>query len=187
MIPMVATTSEMIAVRALIDKEHELMKRRGLEAPTRLKVGAMLEVPSLLFELDLLLPKVDFISVGSNDLLQFLFAADRTNAQVGSRYDGLSTAPLRALKVLMTAAKRHDVPVTLCGEMAGRPLEAMALIGLGFRSVSMAPASIGPVKTMILSLNALKTERYLDELLRKGTGDIRGALARFAEENEVEV
>ena len=187
MIPMVSVSQEMTAIRALIDKEHDLMKRRGLAAPSKLKVGAMLEVPSLLFELDALLPRVDFVSVGSNDLLQFLFAADRTNAQVASRYDSLSMAPLRALKALVKAARKHKVPLTLCGEMAGRPLEAMALIGLGFRSVSMAPASIGPVKTMILSLDARKMESHLDEVLKSGVCDIRASLARFAEENEVEV
>ena len=187
MIPMVSEASEMTAIRALIDKEHDLMKRRGLEAPARLRVGAMLEVPALLFQLDALLPKVDFISVGSNDLMQFLFAADRTNAQVASRYDSLSVAPLRALKMVVKACKKHKVPITLCGEMAGRPLEAMALIGLGFRSVSMAPASIGPVKTMILSLDARAMEAFLDERLKSGDGDLRAALVRFAEENEVEV
>jgi len=187
MIPMVSEAEEMVLVRALIDKEHELMKRRGFEAPTKVRVGAMLEVPALLFQLDALMPKVDFISVGSNDLLQFLFAADRTNAQVASRYDCLSVAPLRALKMLVKAGKKYKVPVTLCGEMAGRPLEALALIGLGFRAVSMAPASIGPVKTMILSLDAAKVEAYMDERLKTGDGDLRAALTRFAAENDIEV
>ncbi len=187
MIPMVSDAEEMTAIRALIDKEHELMKRRGFEAPTHVRVGAMLEVPALLFQLDALMPKVDFISVGSNDLLQFLYAADRTNAQVASRYDSLSVAPLRALKTLLKAGKKYKVPITLCGEMAGRPLEAMALIGLGFRSVSMSPASIGPVKTMILSLDAGKIERFIDDRLKTGDGGLRAALTRFAEENEVEV
>ena len=187
MIPMVSEAAEMTAIRALIDKEHELLKKRGFEAPSRVKIGAMLEVPALLFQLDALLPKVDFISVGSNDLLQFLFAADRTNAQVASRYDSLSVAPLRALKDLVKASRKYKVPLTLCGEMAGRPLEAMALIGLGFRSISMAPASIGPVKTMILSLDAKKMERFLTERLKMGDAVLRPALARFAEENEVEV
>ena len=122
--------------------------------PKRVAIGAMIEVPCLLFELDALMKKVDFVSVGSNDLMQFMYAADRTNARVGSRYDALSPAPLRALKSLVKAAKKHDVPLTLCGEMAGNPIDAMALIALGFRSLSMAPASIGPIKTMILSLHA---------------------------------
>ena len=121
----------------------------------------MIEVPSLLFELDALLPRVDFVSVGSNDLLQYLFAADRNNPRVAGRYDALSAAPLRALAAIVEAAKRHGRPLSLCGEMAGRPLEAMALIGLGYRSISMAPASVGPVKSMILSLDAGELQRWL--------------------------
>ncbi len=188
MIPMVSEAREMTAIRALIDKEYEIMKlRRAYECPTTVRIGAMLEVPSLLFELDQLLPRVDFISVGSNDLMQFFFAADRTNARVGSRYDALSVAPLRALKSLIESAREFGVPVTLCGEMAGRPLEAMALIGLGFRSVSMAPASIGPVKTMILSLDARKIEAFLTQRLAAADPNLRQNLARFAEEHEVEV
>lgn len=187
MIPMVSEAAEMTAIRAMIDKEHDLMKKRGFEPPTRVKVGAMLEVPALLFQLDALLPKVDFISVGSNDLLQFLFAADRTNAQVASRYDSLAVAPLRALGQLVKACKKYKVPITLCGEMAGRPLEAMALIGLGFRSISMAPASIGPVKTMILSVDATKVGRFIDMQLKSGDSDLRASLNRFAQDNDVEV
>jgi phosphotransferase system, enzyme I, PtsP len=187
MIPMVSHAAEMTAVRALIDKEHELMKKRGFEPPSSLRIGAMLEVPALLFELDALMPKVDFISVGSNDLSQFLFAADRTNAQVASRYDSLSVAPLRALQMLLKAGRKYRVPITLCGEMAGRPLEAMALIALGFRSISMAPASIGPVKTMILSLDAKSAGVFLDERLRLPNVDVRAVLTRYADENAIEI
>jgi len=174
-------------VYALLDKERAIMKAKGHEAPTRVTVGAMIEVPCLLFELDELLPKVDFVSVGSNDLLQFMFAADRTNARVGSRYDALSPAPLKALKTLVKAAKKHDVPLTLCGEMAGRPIEALALIALGFRSLSMAPASIGPVKTMILSLNAARATKLLDDLIKKGALDIREQLDAFAKSEGIEI
>ena len=187
MIPMVSQAQEMVQIRALIDKETDLLKRRGFELPTKINVGAMLEVPALLFQLDALMKQVDFISVGSNDLLQFLFAADRTNAQVASRYDCLSVAPLRALKTIVDTANAYGVPLTLCGEMAGRPLEAMALIALGFRSISMAPASIGPVKTMILSLDASQAARFIDEQLSTEASDLRVALARFALDHDVEV
>ena len=153
MIPMVSAASGVDQIRLLVQKERQRLKKQGLPGPKKLRLGAMIEVPSVLFELDKLLPKVDFVSVGSNDLLQFLHAADRTNARVANRYDALSIAPLRALKELVRATKKYKVPMTLCGEMAGRPIEAMVLIGLGFRSISMAPASIGPVKTMILSLD----------------------------------
>ena len=130
--------------------------------------------------------KVDFVSVGSNDLMQFMYAADRTNARVGSRYDSLSPAPLRALKALVKSAEKHKVPLTLCGEMAGRPIEALALIALGFRSLSMAPASIGPVKTMILSLDAGRAAKVVDDLLKKGTTDIRERLDSFAKSEGIE-
>jgi phosphotransferase system enzyme I (PtsP) len=187
MIPMVSTAQEMDAVHNLLRKELAIMRAKGYEPPKRIAVGAMIEVPCLLFELDALMKKVDFVSVGSNDLLQFMFAADRTNARVGSRYDSLSPAPLRALKALVKAAKKHNEPLTLCGEMAGRPIEALALIGLGFRSLSMAPASIGPVKTMILSLNAAHATKLLEELIKKGAQDIREQLEAFAKSEGIEI
>jgi len=187
MIPMVSMAKEMDLVRALIDKERAIMDAKGHEAPKKVSVGAMIEVPCLLFELDALMPKVDFVSVGSNDLMQFLYAADRTNARVGSRYDSLSPAPLRALRSLVQSAKRHGVPVTLCGEMAGRPIEAMALIALGFRSLSMAPASIGPVKSMILGLNAGRAAKLVDELVENGTVNIREQLDGLAKSEGIDV
>jgi phosphotransferase system enzyme I (PtsP) len=187
MIPMVSTSHEMDLIRALVDKEVELLHRRGYELPTEVHVGAMIEVPALLFELEDVLPKVDFISVGSNDLMQFLYAADRTNARVASRFDSLAVAPMRALKTLVVAAERHNVPVTVCGEMAGRPIEAMALIGLGLRSLSMAPASVGPVKTMILSLNARKITDLIDKALKGRDGELRERLRRFAENENIEI
>jgi phosphotransferase system enzyme I (PtsP) len=151
------------------------------------RLGAMIEVPSLLYELDALMPRVDFVSVGSNDLMQYFFAADRNNTLVADRYDALSVAPLRALGAIAEAARRHDRPLSLCGEMAGRPLEAMTLIGLGYRSISMSPASIGPVKSMVLSLDTRALERWLDEHMRAGGGSLREGLQRFAEEQGVEI
>lgn len=187
MIPMVSMASEMDQIRVLIDKEIEKAARRGQVPPSKLSIGAMIEVPSVLFELDALLPKVDFVSVGSNDLTQFLFAADRTNVRVARRFDSLSAATLRALKLLAEATRRHNVPLTLCGEMAGNPLEAMTLVGLGFRTLSMAPASIGPVKTMILSLNAGRVTTFLNDLLVSGHGNLRGEIEAFAAQYGVEV
>ena len=150
-------------------------------------VGAMIEVPALLWQLDRILPLADFASVGSNDLMQFLFAADRGNMRVAERFDALNPAALKALKVIVDAAKRHDVPLTLCGEMAGKPLEAMALIGLGFRSISMAPASVGPVKAMILSLDAADLGKRLEELLESTDTSLREELKRFAAEHGVQI
>jgi phosphotransferase system, enzyme I, PtsP len=187
MIPMVSAAFEMGAIRALVEKEKAFLTKHGYKLPGSLQIGAMMEVPALLFELDAFLTRVDFVSVGSNDLLQFMFAADRTNARVASRFDVLSPAPLRALKTLVKAAKKYKVPVTVCGEMAGRPLEAMTLIGLGLRSVSMAPASIGPVKAMILSLNVEKITALVDDLIKEGAKDVRLQLQRFADTQGVEI
>lgn len=187
MIPMVTTASEIDDVRELVAKEVELIDRRGYEQPKSLKIGAMIEVPNVLFDLDMLLPKVDFVSVGSNDLMQFLFAADRGNSRVARRYDPLTPAPLRALKSLVRATRKHKVPLTLCGEMAGRPIEAMALIGLGFRSISMAPASVGPVKTMILSLNAADVAARIEDMMQNNDAGIRGELSRMATDAGIEI
>jgi phosphotransferase system enzyme I (PtsP) len=187
LLPMVTAVAEVDVARAVVEREAELLQRRGLAGPARVLLGAMIEVPSLLFELDALLPRVDFISVGSNDLLQYFFAADRNNTRVATRYDILSAPPLRAFASIAAAAKRHNRPFSLCGEMAGRPLEAMALIGLGFRSISMAPASVGPVKSMVLSLDAKALERWLETNLASGEGSLRAGLKRFAEEHGVEI
>jgi phosphotransferase system enzyme I (PtsP) len=187
MLPMVTSVGEVDMARALIDREVRIMGQRGGTLPTEVRLGVMIEVPSLLFELDALMPRVDFVSVGSNDLVQYLFAADRNNARVATRYDALSAAPLRALAAIAEVARRHNRPFGLCGEMAGRPLEAMALIGLGFRCISMAPASIGPVKSMVLSLDAGALERWLQTSVHAVEGSLRAGLKRFAEEHGVEI
>jgi phosphotransferase system enzyme I (PtsP) len=187
MIPMVSAGYELVAIRSLIEREKAFLSQHDHPLPENVLVGAMFEVPALLFELDAFLTRVDFVSVGSNDLMQFLFAADRTNARVASRFDVLAPAPLRALKSLVKAAKKYKVPVTLCGEMAGSPLEAMTLIALGLRSLSMAPASIGPIKSMILSLDAEKATACVDELLKEGAKDVRMSLQQFAERERVAI
>lgn len=187
MIPMVTEAAEMKPIRALVEKEVWFLKKHGYELPSKLLVGAMLEVPSLLYELDEFLPEVDFVSVGSNDLMQFLFAADRTNGRVASRFDALAPAPLRALRSLAKAARKHRVPLNVCGEMAGSPLEAMTLIGLGLRSLSMAPASVGPVKAMILSLDVGKVTDKVENLIKTSNTDIRTELLEFAEKSGIEI
>ena len=187
MLPMIADVSELKAARALIDREVMILKRHGRPEPKRLMIGAMIEVPALLWQLDRVLPLADFASVGSNDLMQFLFAADRGNMRVADRFDSLNPAGLKALRVIVAAAEKHKVPLTLCGEMAGKPLEAMTLIGLGFRSISMAPASIGPVKAMILSLDAGNLRQRLEELLECTDTSLRDDLKRFAAEKGVQI
>ena len=140
----------------------------------------MLEVPALAFQMKALLARVDFVSVGSNDLFQFLFASDRGSPKLADRYDPLSPSALAFLKTLVDHCDAAGKPISLCGEMAGRPLEAMALIGLGFRSLSMAPSSLGPVKAMVRSLSVADLARYVKDL---GTGpehSLRENLREFA-------
>jgi phosphotransferase system enzyme I (PtsP) len=187
MLPMIADVWEFEAARSLIDREVVILKRHGRPEPKHLMVGAMIEVPALLWQLDRLLLIADFASVGSNDLLQFLFAADRGNIRVAERFDALNPAGLKALRDIVAAAEKHEVPLTLCGEMAGRPLEAMTLIGLGFRSISMAPASLGPIKAMILSLDAGLLQEKLNELLDSDKTSLREDLKRFAAEKGVQI
>ena len=187
MLPMIADVSEFAAARALVDRELLILKRHGRTEPRSLMVGAMIEVPALLWQLDRIMQLADFASVGSNDLMQFLFAADRGNMRVAGRFDALNPANLKALKLIAETAKKHDVPLNLCGEMAGRPIEAMALIGLGYRSISMAPASLGPVKAMILSLDAGNLAQRLDELLESKDTSLREDLKRFAAEQGVQI
>ncbi|MDX2157752.1 MAG: phosphoenolpyruvate--protein phosphotransferase [Hyphomicrobiaceae bacterium] len=188
MAPMVSERLEFVALRQLVEGEVERARRRGHSVPSALKIGIMIEVPSLLFALDDLFPLLDFVSIGSNDLLQYLFAADRGNELVSTRFDTLSAPFLRAVRMIIEAGRRHAVPVSLCGEMGGRPLEAAALVGLGLRSLSMAPASIGPVKAMLISLDAARAEAFVLPLLGQGsTVSIREAMTRFAENEGLEL
>jgi phosphotransferase system enzyme I (PtsP) len=187
MLPMIADVAEFKAARGLIDRELTILKRHGRTDPKRLQVGAMIEVPAILWQLDRILPLADFASVGSNDLMQFLFATDRGNMLVADRYDPLNPAALMALRSIVEAAARNNVPLALCGEMAGKPLEAMALIGIGFRSISMAPASVGPVKAMILSLDAGDLWSRLEGLLTSKATSLRDDLKAYAAEKGVQV
>jgi phosphotransferase system, enzyme I, PtsP len=187
MLPMIADVSEFRAARNLIDKELTLLKRHGRPEPKRLLVGAMVEVPAILYQLDRLLPLADFASVGSNDLMQFLFATDRGNMLVADRFDSLNPASLMALRSIVEAAAKHDVPLNLCGEMAGRPIEAMALMGIGFRTISMAPASVGPVKAMVLSLDTADLWGKIEPLLATNTTSLRDDLKRYAAEKGVQI
>jgi phosphotransferase system enzyme I (PtsP) len=185
MLPFLTQVAEFIESRRLIEKDLAHLRRHHREGPTKIALGAMIEVPSILWQLDELLCRVDFVSVGSNDLLQFLFAADRSNNKVSGRFDVLCPAALRVLHQIVAQAQRHDVPVTLCGEMAGRPIEALALLGLGYRSISMAPASVGPVKAMILATSAADIQRYVLDLVEHGREDIRERLKDFARAHDI--
>ena len=187
MLPMVTEVSELKEVRDLLQKEIQRQSKIGEQLPKKLQFGAMLEVPSLLWQMDELMAEVDFVSVGSNDLFQFAMAVDRGNARVSDRFDTLGRPFLRILRDIVRAGERNDTSVTLCGEMASKPISAMALMGIGFRSVSMSPAAIGPVKSMLLSLDAGKLEALLMPAVddTKPTASIRQILTDFAAENGI--
>jgi len=187
MFPMIANVAEFDLAKAITLREMELIRRHDHGMPTKLELGAMVEVPALLWELDQIAERADFLSVGSNDLVQYLYAADRDNTRVSKRYDNLSTPVLRALKSIVDAGDRAGTPVTLCGEMGGRPLEALALLAIGYRSLSMSPASIGPVKAMILGLDLEQARLFLASLMGSDEGrhSLREHLRQFAAANGV--
>jgi phosphotransferase system, enzyme I, PtsP len=187
MFPMIAEAGEFEAARAVLDLELERAGKRGNALPVKTEVGLMFEVPALLWELPGLLPKVDFLSVGTNDLVQFLFAADRGNPRLAERYDALSRPVLGLLGQVVAACAAAKVPLALCGEMAGQPLDAMALVGIGFRTLSMAPGSIGPVKAMIRSLELAPLEALLAGLADMPPRGLRGRLRGFARDHGVPV
>jgi phosphotransferase system, enzyme I, PtsP len=187
MFPMIAEVYEFQQARKLLDKELERAKEREEAFPDVVKVGVMIEVPSLLLQLPQLLNRVDFISLGSNDLCQFLFAADRGNPQISERYDPLSPAILSLFSSLARQCDEAGVPFSLCGEMAASPLDAMALIGAGLRNLSMAPNAIGPVKAMVRSLSVEDLTGYMQTLYASPKHSLRGILHAFAKDHGVAV
>jgi phosphotransferase system enzyme I (PtsP) len=180
MFPMIATVDEFRAARELVDAECDWARRRGRTLPQVLRVGAMVECPSLLWHLDALLPLTDFISVGTNDLLQYMFAADRTNPLVSDRYDPLSPPALRALAEIQRKCVDTGTPVSVCGELAGRPLEAFALLTLGFHRLSAPAGGVGPVKRMVLSADLTAARRAMPGLLGSSAGSVRNEIESLA-------
>jgi phosphotransferase system enzyme I (PtsP) len=182
MFPMIATVEEFDKAKALVEFELTHLRRHGHSLPERVEIGAMVEVPSLLLQLDELFARVDFLSVGSNDLMQFLYAADRGNPRVSDRYDPLSTPMLRVLKDIADRGKKYGKPVALCGELASRPIGALALAILGYRSLSLSPSMVGPVKALLLDLDCRQGEQAILPLLDKPVGSVsvRAQLEKFA-------
>jgi phosphotransferase system, enzyme I, PtsP len=187
MFPMISEPWEYEEARALFEEQVAWARKGKRGVPKSIEFGAMLEVPSLAEMLDELLPRVDFISIGTNDLTQFLFAADRSEPRLAQRYDWLSPAILRFLKRVLDAARAANVPVRICGEMAGRPLEAMALIGLGAENFSITPAGVGPVKAMVRSLDAAAVRGRVEQLVAKPPKDVRKALTDWSRRHDVVV
>ncbi len=187
MFPMVSEAWEFDEAKALFEAQRAWLGSRGRRLPLEVRYGAMLEVPALAEQLDLILPNVDFLSIGTNDLTQFLFAADRANPKLAERYDWLSPSILRFLRRVVEPARAAGVRVGVCGEMGGRPLEAMALIGLGIDRLSITPAAVGPVKAMIRSLDRAAITEEMARLLAHPVRDMRGALGAWAATNGVEL
>jgi len=182
MFPMIAAIEEFDKAKSLVEVELTHLRRHGHALPERVHIGTMLEVPSLLFQLDELLERVDFLSVGSNDLMQFLYAADRGNTHVAHRFDPLSAPVLRALKDIADKAQKHGKPVAVCGELASQPIGALALAILGYRSLSLSPSAVGPIKAMMLELDCKKGEAAILPFLAQPVGSvsIRHKLEGFA-------
>ena len=187
MFPMVADVSEFLTAKRILDAELRRTEARQQKIPVDIQVGAMLEVPALAFQLPTLLPHVDFLSIGTNDLLQFFFASDRGNPRLDHRYDTLSPAFLSLLKWIVDQCRVHSKLVTVCGEMAGDPLQAMALLGVGIRSLSMTAGSIGPVRSMVRSLDLTLTKEYITTLLDAPDHSLRNGILAFAKDHKVQI
>ncbi len=185
MFPMIAEVGEFRFARQLLDTEIARIQATNGQQPRQIKVGAMLEVPALLYQLPVLLAEIDFMSIGTNDLFQFLFASDRGNYRISERYDVLSPVVFRVLKSILEECGRAGVAVSLCGEMAARPLDAMALIGLGFRTLSLAPPALGAVKAMLRTVHIGVLQEFIDSLCHVDQKSVRDHLRCFAQDHHV--
>jgi phosphotransferase system enzyme I (PtsP) len=185
LLPMVSNVDEFNRGRALIDRELERARLMNHTRPTQVLVGAMLEVPALAFMLPQLMRSADFVSIGSNDLFSLAFAVDRTNPRVARRYDNLNPASLTMIRLIVQSAAENSGDLSLCGEMAGRPLDAMALLGLGIRTLSMQSGQIGPIKMMIRSLNLGEVAAFVDRLCGRTDHSLRTRLSAFAAERGI--
>jgi phosphotransferase system, enzyme I, PtsP len=183
--PMIAEVSELERARVLLDRERHRALEEGYEPPRSVRVGVMLEVPSLLWQLPALLERIDFLSIGTNDLAQFLFACDRGNPRLADRYDLLSAPMVALFRDVIAKCGTAGVPLSMCGEMAGNPIEAMMLVALGFRTLSLTATALGPVKTMIRSLDSGRLSNYLDEIGERPDHSLRSRLEAYARDHAV--
>ena len=187
MFPMVSEPWEFDAAKTVFEEQLAFLRKRRKLVPEAIRYGAMVEVPALAEVLDLLLPRLSFLSVGTNDLTQFLFAADRANPKLAERYDWLSPAILRFLKRIAQGTVGSEVELGVCGEMGGRRLEALALLGLGYRRLSITPVSVGPIKELVRKVDLAEITAAMDGLLAGPPADMRAALRQWANERGIEV
>jgi phosphotransferase system enzyme I (PtsP) len=185
MFPMVSEPWEFDAARAVFDSQLEFLRSRKKRVPDAIRYGVMLEVPALAEMLDLLAPKIQFLSIGTNDLTQFLFAADRSNPKLAERYDWLSPAILRFISRIVRTLDGQSVDITVCGEMGGRQLEALALIGVGIERLSITPAAVGPLKAMIGKCNVAEIRAAMEQWLAAPPPNLREVLTAWAHERGI--
>lgn len=186
MFPMISEPWEFDAARAVFEDQLALLKRRKRQLPDAIRYGAMLEVPALAETLDLLLPNIRFLSIGTNDLTQFLYAADRANPKLAERYDWLSHAILRFLRRIVLTCAGHEVDLGICGEMGGRRLDALALLGIGFRRLSITPAAVGPIKELVRKVDLKEVSTVMNDWLADPACDLRANLRTWADERGIE-
>lgn len=187
MFPMVAEVREYRLAKHLLEMELDRHARAGRPPPTRVHTGCMLEVPALLYQLDDLLRVTDFLAIGTNDLMQFLFASDRSSHWVSARYDSASPVMFNVLRSVIERCDAAGVALSLCGEMAGQPLEAMALVGLGLRRLSVSPPCVGPIKMMIRSVTLSSLSDFVARLCRCEQRSVREDLLSFARDHGIVV
>ena len=180
MFPMVSEPWEFDAAKAVFEKQLEYLRKQKRMLPEAIRYGAMLEVPALAEVLDVLAPKLSFLSIGTNDLTQFLFAADRANPRLAERYDWLSPSILRFLRRVLKGVEGYPVDVTVCGEMGGRRLEALALMGIGVRRLSITPVSVGPLKELVSKVDLAELSQVMEGWLATPPPNLRTALAEWA-------
>ena len=185
MFPMIAEVGEFLASKKTLEMELENAEKRGETLPCEVHVGSMLEIPAIIFGLKSFIHLFDFISVGTNDLMQFMFAADRGNVNVSNRYDTLNVSFLTALDYIQKVCRTAHVPCSVCGEMAGRSVEAMALIGLGYTSLSMNPRSLLRIKTALRGVNQAELKNYMERLLKTEHLSVRSQLVAYLRDHNV--
>jgi phosphotransferase system enzyme I (PtsP) len=187
MFPMVAQFDEFRAARQIVLDEYQREQDLGHTVPSSLEIGAMLETPSLAFAPDAFFELTDFLSIGGNDLKQFFFAADRENERVRRRYDTLNVSYLTFLGQIAERAEEHGTPISFCGEDAGRPVEALALAAMGINTLSMRPASIGPVKHLIRRVSIDEARRVIDAACCSGAQSVRPAVMDWLADQGISV
>ncbi|WP_086607244.1 phosphoenolpyruvate--protein phosphotransferase [Erythrobacter donghaensis] len=186
MFPMVSEPWEFDAAKAVFDEQLAFLRNQKKLLPERINFGAMLEVPALAEVLDMLLPRLSFLSIGTNDLTQFLFAADRANPKLAERYDWLSPSILRFLRRVIQNSVGSGVDIGVCGEMGGRRLEALALMGIGYRRLSITPAAVGPIKELVRKVDLAELTAAMTGWLADPAISLRAQLSGWADERGIE-